>query len=496
MVFNSLHFAAFFVVVFAVVGMLRNRVTARNAFLLCCGYYFYGWWDWRFLGLLAFTTLFDYVCGRMLGEGSRDADNKVVRIGRDRVFVIASVSVNLAVLGFFKYFNFFIDSAGVLLSRFGLHDQLPVLRILLPVGISFYTFQSISYVVDVYRGILKSERNLLTYATFVAFFPPLVAGPIERASHLLPQIARPSHPTWDRISSGTYLIGWGLFKKVVIADNIAAVADEIFKRFLPETMLFEGSGALSGGLSAWVGMYAFAIQIYCDFSGYTDIARGVARCMGFELSLNFDLPYFSANPSEFWRRWHISLSSWLRDYLYIPLGGNRKGNARTYVNLMVTMLLGGLWHGAAWTYVLWGAYQGLLLCAHRAAKPTLERLVPEQSTFGRSFAWRVMRVFVMFHFICVGWLIFRAETLSQAYHMLRAALLSPKWIPLDPRLVLTICVCAGILMIVQLAQAWKREPLIGLKLPVPLRAIAYAGVILGIVIFGEANGRAFIYFQF
>ena len=496
MVFTSLHFACFFAVVFIVVGLLRERVTARNAFLLCCGYYFYGWWDWRFLFLLAGTTLFDYFCGRMLGDALPGPEGRAQRSRRDRWFVIASVAVNLTVLGFFKYFNFFIDSAGAVLDRFGLHEQLPVLRVILPLGISFYTFQSISYVVDVYRGLLRTERNLLTYATFVAFFPPLVAGPIERASHLLPQLRRESHPTWERICAGTYLIGWGLFKKVVIADNVAAVADEVFKRFLPDTMAFEGTGALHAGLTAWVGMYAFAIQIYCDFSGYTDIARGVARCMGFELALNFDLPYFSANPGEFWRRWHISLSSWLRDYLYIPLGGNRRGNVRTYVNLMITMLLGGLWHGAAWTYVVWGAYQGALLCAHRAAKPTLDRLVPEESRFGRSFAWRAIRVGVMFHMICVGWLVFRAETLAQAWSMLRAALYSPKWIELDPRLMLTLCVCSGILLIVQLAQAWKREALIGFRLPVPIRAVAYAAVILGIAIFGEANGRAFIYFQF
>jgi D-alanyl-lipoteichoic acid acyltransferase DltB (MBOAT superfamily) len=283
---------------------------------------------------------------------------------------------------------------------------------------------------------------------------------------------------------------------VVIADNVALVADEIFKAFLPNEYAEPGVASGAPGLLAGVGMYAFAIQIYCDFSGYTDMARGVARCMGFELALNFDLPYFSANPSEFWRRWHISLSSWLRDYLYIPLGGNRRGNFRTYANLMITMLLGGLWHGAAWTYVVWGAYQGVLLCAHRAAKPVLDRAVPEDSPFGRSFAWRAIRVFLMFHLICIGWLIFRAETLGQAGRMLLAALTSPRWLPLEPRLVLTIVVCASILLIVQLAQAWKREPLIGFRLPVPLRAVAYAAVLLGIVIFGEANGRAFIYFQF
>ena len=496
MVFNSLHFAAFFAVVFTVVSLLRNKVTGRNAFLLVCGYYFYGMWDWRFLGMLWFTTLFDYFCGRMLGDATRDAAGKAVRSSKDRAFLIASLVINLGVLSFFKYFNFFIDSLGVFLERFGLHEHLPVLRVIAPLGVSFYTFQSISYVVDVYRGLIKSERNLLTYATFVAFFPPLVAGPIERASHLLPQLQRPSNQTWERICQGTYLIGWGLFKKVVIADNIADVSAEVFKKFLPEAMSFDGNGALGAGITAWIGMYAFAIQIYCDFSGYTDIARGVARCMGFELALNFDLPYFSVNPGEFWRKWHISLSSWLRDYLYIPLGGNRKGNIRTYVNLMLTMLLGGLWHGAAWTFVVWGAYQGMLLCVHRAIQPTLEKAIPADSKFGASFAWRAMRVVFMFHLICIGWLFFRAETMKQAWVMLKAALTSPKWISLDPKLNLTLLVCFTILLVVQLAQAWKKDALIGFRLPIPLRAVAYAAILLGIVIFGDANGSQFIYFQF
>jgi alginate O-acetyltransferase complex protein AlgI len=504
MVFNSLHFAIFFVVVLTVVSVLRNRVTARNAFLLACGYYFYGWWDWRFLGLLAFTTCFDYFCGRMLGDGTkrgfdlatadrveptsldRGKEDVLFRGPGDRAFLAASIVVNLVVLGFFKYFNFFVDSAEVLLRQMGFHPHVTTLNVILPVGISFYTFQSMSYIIDVYRGVLKSERNFLTYATFVAFFPPLVAGPIERASHLLPQLKRPSDMTLDRFYAGSYLIGWGLFKKVVIADNVAVVADACFELFKGT----DGNPVSTAGLTAWIGMYAFAIQIYCDFSGYTDIARGVARCMGFELTLNFNLPYFSVNPSDFWKRWHISLSSWLRDYLYIPLGGNRKGNVRTYVNLMLTMLIGGLWHGAAWTYVIWGAYQGALLCVHRLFKPGLDRLPL------RGFAWTLARVVVMFHLICIGWLVFRAETVAQAWRMLRAAFTSVRVDPLDPALYLTLAVTGGVLLIVQLAQAWTREALVGFKLPAPLRAVAYAAVLLGIIIFGEAHGRAFIYFQF
>jgi alginate O-acetyltransferase complex protein AlgI len=512
MLFNSLHFVVFFIVVFSLTALLRRRVRERNIVLLIAGYYFYAWWDWRFLSLLWITTLFDYFCGRMLrinpgdpgfevvgvdhGNSASPAESHaIVRSQKDKWFVAASMVVNLTILGFFKYFNFFVDSAAVVLGKFGLQAHAPVLHIILPLGISFYTFQSMNYVIDVYRGELEGEKSLLNFALFVSFFPHLVAGPILRATALMPQIKTPNEITWEKICSGFYLFVWGLFKKVVIADNIAAVVDRAFGVF-PATFdqLHATKGILGGG-TALMGIYAFAIQIYCDFSGYTDMARGTARMLGFELMHNFDLPYFAANASDFWRRWHISLSSWLRDYLYIPLGGNRKGNFRTYVNLMITMLLGGLWHGAAWTFVIWGGYHGSLLCIHHGMRGWLKRNIAPKTQFTQT-AWLVLRIVIFFHFTCFGWLLFRAVSMEQVAIMMKAIFTSLGHWEMESKFKETLAVCAIILFVVQLAQAITDEKLIAWKLPIPMRAVVYAMVFLGVIIFGGIGGRAFIYFQF
>ncbi len=506
MVFNSLHFALFFTVVMAVLLRLRNSVRGRNIFLIACGYYFYGWWDWRFLGLLLLTTILDYAAGRLVEDALRPKMADVApNVRLAKLIVGVSLSFNLIILGFFKYFGFFADSFKALLDHFHVQANLPTLQIILPVGISFYTFQSMSYVIDIYRGKTQCERSLLTYASFVAFFPPLVAGPIERGAHLLPQLRVVSSMNRTNFANGCYLILTGLFKKVVIADNIAQVADTAFKQFPTEFSQF--SLAPTGG-TALIAIYAFAIQIYCDFSGYTDIARGVARCMGFELMRNFDLPYFSRNPSEFWHRWHISLSSWLRDYLYIPLGGNRKGPVRTYVNLMLTMLIGGLWHGAAWTFIAWGAYQGFLLCAHRFLNSWLEKLSPAARV--PHLLWDGVCVVFTFHLVCLGWLLFRADSLEHCAVMLKAIGLSIKALPaqvyawkapmpishLDNALMMTFCFTAGLMLVVQLMQEITGKAFIAMKLPKPARGIVYAAAILVILIWGDTGGRTFIYFQF
>jgi alginate O-acetyltransferase complex protein AlgI len=499
MLFNSLHFVVFFAVVFALTALLRRRLRPRNLVLLIAGYYFYAWWDWRFLGLLWFTTLFDYICGRMLRVPGLVVGQPLVRSRRDRRFVAASMIVNLSILGFFKYFNFFTQSTAVMLERLGLQPHFATLHIILPLGISFYTFQSMNYVIDVYRGELEAERSLVNFALFVSFFPHLVAGPILRATSLMPQIKRPSEIRWEKICAGFYLFMWGLFKKVVIADNIAAVADNAFNSFPTTFNHLHATANLPGGGTALMGVYAFAIQIYCDFSGYTDMARGSAKILGFELMHNFNLPYFAANASDFWRRWHISLSSWLRDYLYIPLGGNRKGTVRTYVNLMITMLLGGLWHGAAWTFVLWGGYHGALLCIHHGARDWLKRNIAPKHAITQS-AWLIIRVVIFFHLVCFGWLLFRASSMEQVWVMTRAicttAVFTTSQINLQDKLLQTLIACAAILLIVQLAQAFTNEKLVAWKLPIPLRAVAYAAVLLGVIIFGGTGGRAFIYFQF
>ncbi|MEM7230001.1 MAG: MBOAT family O-acyltransferase, partial [Planctomycetota bacterium] len=343
MQFNSLHFAAFFALVLTAVAASRSHVRVRNCIILAASYYFYGSWDYRFLSLIVISTLIDYACGRMLNVRTMQ-DQPPARSRRDRAVLAVSLCSNLGILGFFKYFDFFVTSTSAMLEELGVTVHVSTLNIILPVGISFYTFQTLSYTIDLYRGKVRTEDSLLNFAVYVAYFPQLVAGPIERARHLLPQVQSPHAVDWAQLNSGFFLIGWGLFKKVVIADNIAVIVDLVF------------ASETNTGLSTVLGVYAFAIQIYCDFSGYVDIARGAARCMGFDLMQNFNLPYFATNPSDFWRRWHISLSTWLRDYLYIPLGGSKCGRTRTYINLMLTMVLGGLWHGAAWTFVVWGIY--------------------------------------------------------------------------------------------------------------------------------------------
>jgi D-alanyl-lipoteichoic acid acyltransferase DltB (MBOAT superfamily) len=399
---------------------------------------------------------------------------------------VVSLFVNLSILGFFKYYGFFARSFSELAAGFGVELRPFVLDVVLPVGVSFYTFQSLSYTIDVYRGTLAPERSLLRFATFIAFFPQLVAGPIERATRLLPQLARPTHIGWERFEEGVFLIAAGLFKKVVVADNVAKVADAAFALEQPT------------GLQAWAGAYAFAIQIYCDFSGYTDIARGTARCLGFDLMLNFNLPYFSSNPSEFWRRWHISLSTWLRDYLYIPLGGNRGSSSSHYRNLMLTMLLGGLWHGAAWTFVAWGAFHGALLCLHRMLEPILRRVRPRGAVAGT--AYRIATAVVFFHLVCIGWIFFRADTWSGALGMIAAlphvelANATADLSALGPWAFAAFV--SGAVLGVQLLEYYADDLLLLLHSPVPIRAGLYAAGVVLFLLTGEFGGHAFIYFQF
>ncbi len=398
MLFNSLEFAVFFAVVYGSYLLLHHKW--QNRMLLLASYVFYGSWDWRFLSLILISTVVDYSCGL----GIHHAKDRRYR----KRLLIFSVAVNLAILGFFKYFNFFADNLQLLLGSAGFSVQPRFLEVVLPVGISFYTFQTMSYTIDIYRREMEPTKELFDFALFVAFFPQLVAGPIERAKRLLPQILSERLVTRESLIDGVYLIGWGLFQKVVVADNLSRLVDPVF-----------AGGSSLQGYSGWdvlVATYAFAFQILCDFAGYSNIARGLGRCMGFDIMVNFRSPYSAANPSEFWRRWHISLSTFLRDYLYIPLGGNRRGPARTLLNLAVTMVLGGLWHGAAWTFVLWGAYHGVLLVVYRLLAPRPDRSVPS-GKMAQSF-----RIVVFFHLVCVGWVIFRAQSVQQCLVMARSVL--------------------------------------------------------------------------
>jgi len=472
MLFNSLQFAAFFLVVYAVYLALSRR--GQNRWLLLASYAFYAAWDPRFLLLIVLSTLIDF----RVGLGLELADDARVR----KRWVALSVVSNLTILGLFKYAGFFAAGFADLMGMFGVAVQPWVVNVALPVGISFYTFQTMSYAVDVYRGQLKPTRDLGDFALFVAFFPQLVAGPIERAHRLLPQVLAPRSVTWKGFGSGCWLILSGLVKKVVLADNLAHLVDHIY-----------GEPGAATGVEVVVATWVFAWQIYCDFSGYSDIARGVSRLMGFELMLNFNLPYLATNPAEFWRRWHISLSTWLRDYLYIPLGGSRGGGLLTYRNLALTMLLGGLWHGAAWTYVLWGAYQGALLIVHRMLRPTLERMAPASGA--GAGLWWLLRVVCMFQLTCFGWMIFRADSLGQLGQLLGR--LGASW---DPGLVAgwwpALCALLLPLFVYQLCQARSRDAELLLRWWAPVRTLVYVTLFYAIVLLGEDHGESFIYFQF
>ena len=379
MLFNSLVFPLFFAVVYLLLRLLPAR--GRNPLLLLASYVFYAFWDWRFLSLILLSTGVDFLCGRMLDRGA----------GGRRRWVALSVAVNLTILGTFKYLGFFVEEFAALAGHFGLSPSLPVLELVLPVGLSFYTFQSMGYTIDVYRGKVPACRSPLDFALFVAFFPQLVAGPIERASRLLPQIQRPRAITRGDVAEGAQLVLWGYFKKLFVADNLAVLVQRVF----------EGEPGATSGWLVLLAAYAFTWQLYCDFSGYTDIARGLARMMGFELTINFRLPFFASGPRDLWRRWHLSLSGWLRDYLYIPLGGNRRGTLRSHAAMMVTMVLGGLWHGANWTFALWGLYHGLALLVQRLLP--LPRPGP---------ALRILAIVAMFQVTAFGFLIFRAHDLA------------------------------------------------------------------------------------
>lgn len=367
--------------------------------LLVASYIFYGSWDWRFLSLIILSTAVDFTVGKALGAPDMAAE-------RRKRWVTISVVVNLSLLGVFKYFGFFVDSAAVLLTTLGLQANLPSLHIVLPVGISFYTFQTMSYTIDIYRGQLKPTDDLLDFALYVSFFPQLVAGPIERAKRLLPQIIEPRSATADDVREGIYCILYGLVMKVVIADNMALVTNHAFA-LDPSTI---------SGFEVFLGVYAFAFQVYGDFYGYSLIAQGTARLMGIRLMDNFRHPFFAKNPQELWQRWHISLSSWLRDYLYFPLGGSRGGTAKTYRNLMLTMVLGGLWHGAAWRYVLWGTVHGVWLAMHRWMSQSSSRAKDAVDGIGAT----LLKVFVTFQVFCLALLFFRSETLEQTGGLLRA----------------------------------------------------------------------------
>ncbi|MEM7154972.1 MAG: MBOAT family protein [Myxococcota bacterium] len=470
MLFNSWVFLAFFAATFAAYWVTSRKLVLQNLVLLIASYVFYGWWNWKFLGLIVLSTAIDYVAGLKIADEEDDAKRK-------RWVAVSCVS-NLGILAAFKYFDFFLGSLGEALAMVGMEAAMPSLEWVLPVGISFYTFQSMSYSIDVYRGETKASRNPLDFAVYVAFFPQLVAGPIERSSRFLPQVRQKRSITTAGLEAGLFLVLWGLFKKVVVADNAAVIANAVFD-----------DAASHQGMELWLGALAFTIQIYGDFSGYSDIARGLAKTMGFELMVNFKLPYFAVSPSDFWRRWHVSLSSWLRDYLYIPLGGNRGGAVGTYRNLFLTMLLGGLWHGAAWHFVLWGAYHGTLLIVFRLAGAVRGPWLPRKTLWAD-----LLRMSVMFPLTVGGWVLFRVQTMADLQAFLDGAFTST-----EAEVGLTAVILAALwapVLLMQLAQAISDDLLVALRLPVLLRGVLYGLFIACCVAFATGESIEFIYFQF
>lgn len=483
MLFHTLDFAIFLPIVFALYWFAFGRsIRLQNLLLVAASYVFYGWWDYRFLSLFFASTAIDYLVGRGLTNEERPE--------RRKMLLWTSIGGNLGMLGFFKYYNFFVESFVSSFKLLGTDFHVSTMSIVLPVGISFYTFQTLSYSIDVYRRKMVPTRNFIAFAAFVSFFPQLVAGPIERATNLLPQFFRPRTFEYAKAVDGLRQILWGLFKKVVIADNCATYANAIF-----------ANSSEASGSTLVVGVVFFAFQIYCDFSGYSDIAIGVSRLFGFDLMRNFAYPYFSRDIAEFWRRWHISLSTWFRDYLYIPLGGSRGSTARKIFNTFVIFTVSGFWHGANWTFIVWGALNAIyflpLLIAGRN-RNNMEivahgRLLPSLSELGHMIA--------TFAMTCFAWIFFRADNIDHAVSIISrifsSSLLSIPSVPHADSPIATAALVAAFMIIewhgraqqYAIAELGKRWPFL------PRYALYYV-ILVMVLYYGGGDEHAFIYFQF
>lgn len=477
MIFNSLDFAIFLPTVFLLYWFVFNKnLKVQNALIVVASYVFYGWWDWRFLFLILFSTIVDYLVGIKL-EKERDAL-------RRKGLLWVSILVNLGFLGFFKYYNFFLDNFVGAFSLFGMEIKSTSLNIILPVGISFYTFQTLSYSIDVYRRKMQATKDFVEFSAFVSFFPQLVAGPIERATHLLPQFKIKRNFEYNEAVIGVRQILWGLFKKMVIADNCAYVANTIF----------ENSEGLSGS-TLLLGAVFFTFQIYGDFSGYSDIAIGTARLFGFRLMRNFEYPYFSRNIAEFWRRWHISLSTWFRDYLYIPLGGSRGSKFQQIRNIFIVFIVSGFWHGANWTFIFWGFLNAIYFLPLLLAKRNRQYLdIVAQDRFLPTFK-ECIQIITTFFLTVMAWIFFRAESMVHAFQYLKGIANSslfnvPTIRPTDLFILIALFIC----------MEW-----IGRRHEFPIKHIfssnrflrwsIYCVLILILIIF-SGKQQEFIYFQF
>lgn len=544
MLFNSINFFIFLTAVYLVYRLLPHR--PQNILLLIASYFFYSCWDIRFLLLIVLSTVVDFSCGRIIYNGVMKKKERTIaslwavlssfffvvvqwkyfdlktqslsvaletllswksgwfiflgiciivfianllypliaRLDENRrrsIFLAISVVANLSILGFFKYFNFFIENMETLIRTFNLNPANFRLNLILPVGISFYTFQTMSYTIDIYRRKLKPTDNFLDFALFVGYFPQLVAGPIERAVNLLPKICSRRNITLDQTFRGLHLIFYGLFKKVVIADGVARTVNQIY-----------GSTGQISWIEVVVGTVLFAIQIYCDFSGYSDIARGTSKLFGIDLMINFNLPYFSKNPREFWSRWHISLSTWLRDYLYIPLGGNRKGSKKTCRNIIITMLLGGLWHGAAWNFVIWGFYHGIILCIHRI-------IISIRKFDGIPSNNFIVGLKIAFFFIITlyGWLLFRASSFAKIMTLSSTLIFDFGNLDFSASLPRAAALFGLPLFIfIESVEYLKKGKSFYVHLPIPTWTAIYASMLFCLAMGMNTESTQFIYFQF
>lgn len=478
MLFNSLDFAIFLPIVFVLYWLVTNKnLTLQNTLLLLASYFFYACWDWRFMFLLMFSTLLDYFTGLKM----QDASNQKGK----RFWFWLSVIINLGFLGVFKYYNFFAESFAEAISNFGLKVSPRMLDIILPVGISFYTFHGLSYVIDIYKSRIKAERNFVDYAVFVSFFPLLVAGPIERATHLLPQIKRERTFDYSKAVDGLRQILWGLFKKIVIADNCAEYANQIFNNSADHT-----------GSTLVLGALFFTLQIYGDFSGYSDIALGTARLFGIELLRNFAFPYFSRDIAEFWRRWHISLSSWFKDYLYIPLGGSKGGNWMRIRNTFIIFIVSGFWHGANWTFLAWGALNALFIMPSIVMKTNRNNL--ETVAQGKLIptAKELFQMAVTFALAVFAWIFFRAENIHHAFEYIsgifsKSLFSFPSIFPFH----LFVLILLFILIEWQGREQQYALAKLGLNWKRPLRYTLYYTILITIFWF-VGKEQQFIYFQF
>ncbi len=481
MLFNSIDFAIFLPIVFFLYWFVCNRdIKLQNFLIVIASYVFYGWWDWRFLSLIFFSTIVDFSVGLFLEK----TDHRIKR----KLLLFLSIFVNLGFLGFFKYYNFFLDSFISTFSFFGYQLSARSLNIVLPVGISFYTFQTLSYTIDVYRRKMKPTHNPIVFFAYVSFFPQLVAGPIERATNLLPQFLSRRKFIYSRAVDGMRQILWGFVKKLVIADNCAEFAN----------MAFNGSENYNG-MTLLVGSFFFAFQIYGDFSGYSDIAIGTARLFGFNLMQNFAFPYFSRNIGEFWRRWHISLSSWFRDYLYIPLGGSKGGTSQQLRNTIIIFVVSGFWHGANWTFIVWGLLNALyfipLMLQGKNRKhtdvPAEESLLPSPKEF--------LAILTTFIFTLIAWIFFRAESLSHAFSIV-GTIFSPSFVAmpeLPRRSLVTVALIAGFLTVEWIGRKNQYAiEKIWLNRSKIFRWSMYASICLIIILYAHTSETPFIYFQF